>query len=76
MDEILLEFRDAGGATVATRTLFPRTGQNAAGLNANDIVAETTNLDIEAFAVKSVVVTLNGSNGEIDFQNIVFLGVN
>lgn len=76
MDEIILEFRDSNGIVVASQTVLPRTGQNSAGANGNDIVAETIDLDVVAFAVKSISATLNGSNGQLDFQNFVFLGVN
>lgn len=76
VDQIDFVFYSAAEIEVGRQTVNPSMGQNSAGQNANDIVAEIIDLDIGNILIKKVEATLTSSNGELDFQNFVFLGVN
>lgn len=71
VDEIDLSFYDLAGTLTGTAILQPRLGQNANGVNGNDIVAETIPL-AAVYTASRVVALLTGTNGQIDFQNFVF----
>lgn len=73
VDGIDFAFYDMQGMLQRSFSVLPRMGENAAGANANNIVAEE--IPVEPFAKGSrVVATLNGTNSQIDFQNMVFVG--
>lgn len=73
VDQIDFQFFNANNELVNTQTVLPRRGQNAQGNNDNDIVAERLDLTpaVRASFVAALVI---GTNGEIDFQNFVFVG--
>ena len=75
VDQIDMLFFDKKGVQLASsqQTIFPSTGQNAAGVNGNDIIAERIVL-VPINGVASISATLIGTNGQIDFQNMLFLG--
>ena len=77
VDSIKLLFLDKNGnriPTTANHTFLPRLGENADGINTNNIVAEVVKLETAVKGVSSVIGTFNSTNRQIDFQNILFLG--
>lgn len=77
VDSIKLHFYDKNGeriSSIANHTYLPRLGENSNGINANNIIAEVIELDVTMKGVSSVIGTFNSTNGQIDFQNLLFLG--
>jgi hypothetical protein len=74
VDSIDFEFFSRNGVSLGTFFFNPRLGANAAAVNANDIVAEQVNLPMVISAVTNVTALLSSTNGQLDFQNFVFLG--
>ncbi|KAL7571803.1 hypothetical protein ACA910_002890 [Epithemia clementina (nom. ined.)] len=75
VDQIDFEFFNSQGELVLNYTAFPRLGENANGSNGDSIVAETIDLPmaVDASRVNSI---LTSTNGQLDFQNFVFLAAN
>lgn len=77
VDSIGFRFLDKNGNRImwVNESLYvPKLGRNSAGINTNNIIAERIDLNSLVQGVSSVVVTFNSTNGQIDFQNILFVG--
>jgi hypothetical protein len=75
VDQIELKFFTSDSVVEGNLTVFPILGRNSDGINNNDIIAERLRLNVNKDPVTTVSAVVTSTNGEIDFQNFVFLGV-
>jgi hypothetical protein len=68
VDSIALDFFGANNQRSANYTIVPRLGLTTAGAS----LAERITLDAPVRGVRSIAAVLNSTNGELDFQNLLF----
>jgi hypothetical protein len=68
VDSIALGFFGANNQRSANYTIVPRLGLTTAGAS----LAERITLDAPVRGVRSIAAVLNSTNGELDFQNLLF----
>jgi hypothetical protein len=70
VDSIALDFFGAQNQRIASYTVVPRLGLTTA---AGASLAERITLDATLRGIRSISAVLNATNGELDFQNLLFV---